>query len=233
LEKGSSGIYILQSNHARLSDIRGVDFRGPSPRGQFVQFDQCVDPVLDTFTVQNPGQTAWTEDVVSSYGSTDPIIRNGYIEGVNSPTGMGVMIENGNGGHGGLIENVDVRFWVNGAFGAADGSRDVTFRNVRALDGLAIGSVSDNANRVGADGAPIPTLEQWAGDNWRGGPTSGQEAFLVFNAATASIVFDHAGFANLPRAGRIAWDTRLMSTSSFYPAEDTLRQIGVSTTLGG
>lgn len=224
LEKGSSGIYLLDSRNPVLSRIQGFDFRGPLPRGQLVQFDKCINPVLDTFSVVNPGSTAWTEDVINAYGSIDPIIRNGYIEGVNSPTGHGVLIENGAGGSGGLVENVDVRYWVNGAFMAATDSRNVTFRNVRAFDGLALASVSDSAGKSGSDGMPVPTLEQWAGENFRGPPSSGQEAFFSYNAARpGSIAFERAGYSLLARANRVAWDVSLMTVYDFYPTSENPR----------
>jgi hypothetical protein len=217
LEKGASGIYLLESDRAVLTQIQGFDFRGPFPRGQLVQFDKCINPVLDTFSVVNPGSTAWTEDAVNSYGSVNPVIRNGYIEGVNSPSGVGVLIENDVGGSGGLVENVDVRFWVNGAFSAASRSRDVTFRNVRAYDGLAIAAISDSAGKRAFDGSLLPTLEQWAGPNFRGVPLSGQEAFFAYNASSpASVNYERAGYYNLPRLQRIAWDQKLIRVGDFY-----------------
>lgn len=204
LERGSSGIYLLDSHRARLRKIEGSDFRGPFPRGQLVQFDKCRAPELDGFSVVNPGSTSWSEDGINAYGSTDPVIRNGYIEGVNSPSGIGVLIENGEGGSGGLVENVDVRFWANGAFMAAEASKGVTFRNIGAFDGLAPAAVSTSAGLPGADGQPLPTLEAWAGINYRGPPTSGQEAFLVFGAS-GRITFEDVRYLNPARAGRLFW----------------------------
>ena len=216
LSRGSSGIYLFKAVRPQIRELEGFDFRGPFPRGQLVQFNQCVDPLLDTFSVVNPGNTAWTEDVVSSYDSTDPVIRNGYIEGVNSPTGDGVMIEKGSGG---TVENVDVRYWVNGAFAAADQAHDVTFRNVRAYDGIAPEAVSASAGTAGADGAGVPTLEQWEGANYRGPPSSGQEAFIAYGAHRGTIDFIDASYRNLPRRDRVAWDQSLMRQHGFGPTQ--------------
>lgn len=221
LEKGASGIYLLETDRAILTQIQGFDFRGPFPRGQLVQFDKCFSPVLDTFSVVNPGSTAWTEDAVNSFGSIDPVIRNGYIEGVNSPSGVGVLIENDVGGSGGLVENVDVRLWVNGAFSAASKSRNVTFRNVRAYDGLATADISDSAGKRAFDGSLLPTLEQWAGANFRGMPLSGQEAFFAYKASSpATVNFERAGYYNLPRLHRIAWDQNLIRVGDFYSTRE-------------
>jgi hypothetical protein len=216
VEKGAAGVYLFRSDHAIIKKIEGFDIRGPLPRGQLVQFDKCKYPTLDTFSVINPGRTSWTEDAINSYGSIKPTIRNGYIEGLNSPKGVGVLIENGEGGWGGLVENVDVRYWVNGAFSAATDSEGVTFKNVRAYDGLAIGIISDSAGNVSFDGSTVPTLEQWAQDNFRGEPTSGQEAFHSFNSKKMSnINFINAGYFNLARKGRVAWDINKMSRQEF------------------
>ncbi len=215
-ERGSSAIYLHKVEKPKLERIEGFDVRGPLPRGQLVQFDRCLEPLLDTFTLINPGETAWTEDGVNSYGSIRPVIRNGYIDGINSPSGIGVIIENSVGGYGGSVSDVDVRHWVNGAFMAALKASDVTFRNVRALDGLAPASLSDNAGRRSSDGSPTPTLEEWAGDNYRGGAKSGQEAFFAYGAARpASISYLKATYVNLPRRNRIAWNRDLMSHTVF------------------
>lgn len=219
LEKGSSGILAMESERVALTRIEGHDFRGPYPRGQLVQFDKCTDPVLDDFSVINPGDTSWTEDAVNAYSSLNPTIRNGYIDGINSPTGIGVLIENGEGGHGGLIESVDVRHWVNGAFMAATQSSDVVFRDVRAYDGIASHDVAQAIGRTGVGGALIPSLEDWAGDNFRGLPTSGQQAFLAYNVTTSPTYID-ARYSALVLNDRVAWGD--MNVEGGFSAAETI-----------
>ncbi|TXP93476.1 hemolysin, partial [Escherichia coli] len=98
LREGSSGIYLLNSPGAALSGIEGYDFHGPFPRGQLVQFDKSPDSTLDTFYVKNNPDVAWTEDNISVYQSANVTISNGVIDGNNSPSGVGVMFEEGSTG---------------------------------------------------------------------------------------------------------------------------------------
>ena len=103
LRNGSAGIYALSSHRIKASFIEGYEFRGPFPRGQVVQFNQCTDPLLEDFSCENSGHVAWTEDNVNCYGCVNPIVRRGFIRGNNSPSGQGVMIENTVGGSGGAV----------------------------------------------------------------------------------------------------------------------------------
>ncbi|MEL7029049.1 MAG: right-handed parallel beta-helix repeat-containing protein [Pseudomonadota bacterium] len=217
-KRGSAGVYVVQGENVKITDVAGYDFRGPFPRGQFVQFNQSQNPTLDGFAVINPGDTSWTEDAINSYASVEPVIRNGYIEGVNSPTGIGVQIENGEGGFGGLIENVDVRYWVNGAFMAASSASQVTFKNVRACDGISAGDNQNDRLRVGVDGKAVPSLKAWAGRNYRGLPRSGQEAFFTFEVGSPTIQFVNARYFNLALEDRIAWGEEWMSAAEFSRA---------------
>lgn len=215
LERGASGVYVVESDRTKITSAVGRDFRGPLPRGQFVQFDKANRPTLEWFAVVNPGRTSWAEDAINSFSSVNPVIRHGYIEGINSPTGIGVQIENDEGGYGGFIENIDVRYWVNGAFMAADGASNVTFRDVRACDGLTLAKNASNIGAIGADGAPIPSLEEWAGENFRGLPRSGQQAFYTYKLNAATVRYEQARYFNLPIAGRVAWGRQFMSEADF------------------
>ena len=58
LRDGSCGVYALTSHQIRLSFIEGYDHRGPFPRGQVVQFNQCLNPVLEDFSSENQGNVA-------------------------------------------------------------------------------------------------------------------------------------------------------------------------------
>lgn len=133
LEKGSSGIYLIQCPSAHLSFIEGHDFRGPFPRGQLAQFDKSPDGLIEDFSAENPAATSWPEDIISFYQSPRGTARRGLVDGNNSTTGVGVMFELSDGSAGGLAEDVDAIRQGNGAFSAYPG-RDVTFRRTRVKD---------------------------------------------------------------------------------------------------
>ncbi|WP_227435623.1 right-handed parallel beta-helix repeat-containing protein [Methylobacterium sp. W2] len=133
LREGSSGIYLLNSPGAALSGIEGYDFHGPFPRGQLVQFDKSPDSTLDTFYVKNNPDVAWTEDNISVYQSANVTISNGVIDGNNSPSGVGVMFEEGS--TGGRVSHVDAIHMGNGAFSTY--TDDVSFDHTRSIDNIA------------------------------------------------------------------------------------------------
>jgi hypothetical protein len=210
---GSSGIYVVTSGAVQLRFIEGYNFRGPFPRGQVVQFNRCTAPVLEDFSCENQGNVAWTEDNVNFYGCTNPTCRRGFIRGNNSPSGQGVIVENGTGGSGGLIEDVDVVYWGNGAFMANGGSSGVKFWRCRARDGI------DNApnNSVGKpdyQGAATPDWATFVGSLKRGLPSSGSEAFFAYQTAQRNIEYHQCQYFNLPRSG-VAWDQSRMSVREF------------------
>lgn len=213
LRDGSSGIYAVSSHRVRFSFIEGYNHRGPFPRGQVVQFNQCTSPVLEDFSCVNQGNVAWTEDNVNCYGCTTPAVRRGFIRGNNSPSGQGVIVENTAGGSGGIIEDVDVVYWGNGAFMADGDSSGVQFWRCRARDGI------DNApnNSFGDpdyQGNPIPDWAGFVGSLNRGLPSSGSEPFFAYLVAQPNIEFHQCQHWNRPRAG-VAWDQNLMSVREF------------------
>jgi len=154
LEKGSSGIYLLQCPGASLSFVEGHDFRGPFPRGQVVQFNHCDGAVLEDFSSECPAATSWTEDNVSVYQSSNVTVRRGLVDGNNSPSGVGVMFElSGGGSSGGLVEDVDAVRQGNGCFSGYP-AFDVVFRRTRSRDNIC----SDQGR-----GAPLSGGLAWAG----------------------------------------------------------------------
>ena len=207
----STGVYAEQCNNVWCSNLEGYNFRGPFPRGQLAQYNKCQNGLLEDFSVINQGSIAWTEDNINMYGCTDPHIRRGFISGNNSPSGVGVLIENSAGGSGGLIEDVDVVYWSNGAFSAATDADHVVFRGCRARDGL---DVSSNASEGKPDyqGKTIPNLKAWEGGIYRGAPSSGSEAFLAYQA-TRTIEYHTSKYYTLP-AG-VCWDRSLMTVAEF------------------
>lgn len=136
LTRGSSGIYLVNCDGARLSFVEGHDFRGPFPRGQLVQFDKTDDCVLEDFSSENPLDTSWPEDVVSVYQSSNCIVRRGLIDGNNAPSGVGVMIEQTDGRTSNtLVQDVDAVRMGNGCFSAYPGV-GVTFERIGCRENI-------------------------------------------------------------------------------------------------
>ena len=158
LTRGSAGIYLLESDDAHLSFIEGYDFRGPFPRGQLVQFNKSDNCVLEDFSSSNPADTSWSEDNVSVYQSSNCVVRRGLVDGNNSPSGVGIMVEQSNGiNSNALVEDVDAVQQGNGCFSAYPG-RSVTFRRTRC-----------GANICTDQGRGVPLS---GGLAWAGGPGS-------------------------------------------------------------
>jgi hypothetical protein len=112
--RGSSNIYAEDSESAHLSFLELHDARGPTPRGQNVQFNRSPDSILEDFSAEN-GPTSWTEDNVSLFRSDRCVVLRGLVSYNNSPTGDGIMIE---GSFDCLVEDVDALEQGNGAFAA-------------------------------------------------------------------------------------------------------------------
>ena len=136
LARGSTGIYLVNSNGSRLSFIEGHDFRGPFPRGQVVQWNSSDDGRLEDFSVESPLATSWTEDNVNAYDSVGITIERGLIDGNNSPSGCGVIGDRGAANM--LVEDVDALRQGTGCFCAYNGGppavHDVTYNRVRCRD---------------------------------------------------------------------------------------------------
>jgi hypothetical protein len=133
LRDGSSGIYLQESPGATISNVEGYNFRGPFPRGQFVQFDKSGNSSLTNFYTYNNPAGSYVEDNISVYHSPEVRISNGLINGNNSPSGVGVMFEGDS--HGGLVSHVDAVGMGNGAFSSY--SPNVTFDYTRSFDNIA------------------------------------------------------------------------------------------------
>jgi hypothetical protein len=130
---GSSGMYLLESPGATISNVEGYNFRGPMPRGQFVQFDKSGNSSLTNFYVYHDPAHSHPADNVSVYYSPDVTISNGLIDGNNSTDGVGVMFEGNSGG--GKVSHVDAVHMGNGAFSSY--SPNVTFDYTRSFDNIA------------------------------------------------------------------------------------------------
>jgi Right handed beta helix region len=150
LRGGSAGVYVVESAHAHLSYLEGYDFRGPDPRGQFVQFDKSPNCTLQYFSAINNPRVAWTADNVSIYFSDGCTVRRGLLEGNNGPWSVGIMFENSNNG---LVEDVDTIAQGNGSFGAYPGN-NITFRRTRARENIC----GDQGR-----GTPVSNALVWSG----------------------------------------------------------------------
>jgi hypothetical protein len=134
LTRGSTGIYLLESPKSVLRHVEGHDFRGPLPRGQLVQWDKSDDGLLELFSVENPSNTAWTEDNVNVYKSLAVVVRLGLIHGNNSPSGVGVIFDGDTST--GLVEDVDAVHMGNGCFSNIAGAEGNVFRRTRCRDNI-------------------------------------------------------------------------------------------------
>jgi hypothetical protein len=217
LRDGSTGVYLVFCEDARISFVEGYNFRGPFPRGQVVQFNQCLDPLLEDFSVINQGDVAWTEDCVNSFLSRNPHIRRGFIRGNNSGSGQGIIVETRAPAdqRGGLIEDVDVVYWGNGGFMASSypGNQGggVQFWRCRARDGIDE-SPNNSEGDLDYEGNTIPNWATFVGALVRGTPISGSEAFFAFGT-TPDIEFHACEYFNLPQA--VAYDRDLMTLEEF------------------
>jgi hypothetical protein len=148
LRDGSSGIYLLESPDAQLSNLEGHNFHGPFPRGQFVQFDKSDGGSLTNFYVQDDPQHSMPEDNVSVYQSPNVHISQGLIDGNNSTSGVGVMFEGSS--QGGTVNHVDAVHMADGAFSSY--SPNVSFDYTRSFD---------NINTDQGRGAPASNALIW------------------------------------------------------------------------
>lgn len=97
---GSSGIYHLTSDRAGVTYLQCLDMKGPFPRGQAAQFNQCDDVhVADASCVNDPNNS-WPEDVFSFYRCTNSDWIRCLADGNNSQAGVGFMMEGSVNCHG-------------------------------------------------------------------------------------------------------------------------------------
>ena len=151
LTRGSAGIYLVSCPGSQLRNVEGHDFRGPFPRGQLAQWNNSNDGLLDGFSVVNPAGS-WPEDNVNIYQSTNVTVRNGHIDGNNSPSGVGVIFDGGNST--GLVEDVDAIHMGNGCFSAYDGADGSIFRRTRCRDNICTSQ---------GRGVPLSGALMWCG----------------------------------------------------------------------
>jgi hypothetical protein len=191
LVRGSSGIYLQDSPGSMLTDIEGHDFRGPLPRGQLVQWNRSGDAVLDGFSCVNPAGS-WPEDVVNVYDSTNVTIRNGLVDGDNSPSGVGVIFDaNGSG----VVEDVDAVHMGNGCFSAYAGLDGSVFRRTRCRDN----DCSDQGR-----GAPLSGALMWSGNP---------------DPSITHLRIESSSYANACNPGNIVWPAEAFEVAELTEAD--------------
>lgn len=133
LQRGSSGVYLLECPHSRLTGIEGRDFRGPFPRGQLVQWDKAAGGALSDFSALNSVRRSWPEDIVNIYQSQGISVARGVVDGNNSVSGDGVIVDEGS--HDVTITDVDALRQMNGCFAVyGGGGYNVTMTRTRCSD---------------------------------------------------------------------------------------------------
>jgi hypothetical protein len=132
VENGASGVYLVACVAPIVEYLEGHNMRGPFPRGQLVQFNACTGGGrIANFSNVNSLTVAWTEDNINIFDSPYVAISQGLLDGNNSPSGDGIMIE-GALSIGCTVDGVDVVHWGNGALAAYNGAVGATFTNTRA-----------------------------------------------------------------------------------------------------
>jgi hypothetical protein len=203
--RGSSNIYLLRCERARLSFLELHDARGPIPRGQNVQFNRSPDSLLEDFSAEN-SSLSWTEDNISVFRSDRCIVRRGLVSYNNSPTGDGVMIE---GGSECLVEDVDAVQQGNGAFAAVpqgdSACGDCTFRRCRTRD-------TYNAPR---DGRAAPN-------------SNGLSFYIRISAGAKQHTITECGYDALANPRNLIWDIRAVNPgwsirAQTFAARDPIR----------
>ena len=124
-----------------------------------VQFSNSPGGLLEDFSVVNDASISFAEDNINVYESNNVTIRRGLIDGNNSPTGIGVMVENGSNGV--VVEDVDCIRMGNGSFTVTNNGT-CTWRRCR-------------------------TREDICSDQGRGLPTSTGLAWYVTAGSTATL----------------------------------------------
>jgi parallel beta helix pectate lyase-like protein len=180
LVRGSSGIRLDHCHNSVVSFIEGHDFRGPFPRGQLIQWIESDGGQLSDFSAENSIETAWTEDIVNAWKSSNITIRRGLVDGNNSISGDAVIADDSS--HDVLVEDVDALHQTNGCFSVYGGplAHDVTFRRTRCSYTIC------GTTR----GKPLSNALAWAAE-----PTSG-----------AGLRIEDSTYGHLCNPGNIVWD---------------------------
>lgn len=197
LSKGSSGIYLINCPGSKLSFIEGHEHRGPFPRGQLVQWDKSNNGSLADFSTVNNVSTSWTEDNINVYQTTGITVARGLVDGNNSPSGVGVIVDGTSGNV--TVNDVDAIHQGNGCFSVyGGGGHDVTFTNTRCRDNHC--------------------------SNPRGAPLSNALAFAFDPQSGGNLNLVNSSYFNLCNPGNIVWDASKLTINQVSSNNLTARQ---------
>lgn len=130
---GSSGIELTSCDNGHVWNFIAENVRGPYPRGQCFQASRSDNVLLEDFYCHNDN-SSWTEDSISFWRSANSTVRRGLVDGNNSPTGVGVMIEQDDPSKRGfLVEDVDAVRMGDGCF-STYGGKDGRFVRTRCRE---------------------------------------------------------------------------------------------------
>lgn len=130
---GSSGIELDKCDGSIVSNFVAKNVHGPYPRGQCFQCTSSDNIVLEDFYCLNDN-TSWTEDSVSLWRSSNFTVRRGLVDGSNSPSGVGVMVEQDDPSRSdGVVEDVDAVRMGDGCF-SAYGGKHIRFTRTRCRE---------------------------------------------------------------------------------------------------
>merc|ERR1712232_729744 len=130
---GSTGVELHNCEGGIVSNFVASNVQGPFPRGQCFQASQSDNVILQDFYCYNDN-SSWTEDSISIYRSSNGTVRRGLVDGNNSPSGVGVMIEQDDiTKSDGLVEDVDAVRMGDGCF-SAYGARNIRFVRTRCRE---------------------------------------------------------------------------------------------------
>lgn len=190
LQRGSSGVYLLGCHNSRLEGLEGRDFRGPFPRGQLVQWDKSNGGALTDFSALNSIARSWPEDIVNVYQSSNVAIARGVVDGNNSVSGDGVLVDEGS--HDVTITDVEALRQMNGCFGVyGGGGYNVTMLRTRCRNTICRSP--------------------------RGRPLSNSLAWAVDPRSTGNIRILKSGYANLCNPDNILWEDDEVSAAEIVP----------------
>lgn len=193
LQRGSSGVYLLECPGSRLTGVEGRDFRGPFPRGQLVQWDKSNGGRLEDFFAINSVRRSWPEDIVNIYQSHDIAVARGVVDGNNSVSGDGVIVDNGS--HDVTITDVDALRQMNGCFGVyGGGGYNVTMTRTRCSDTICRSP--------------------------RGRPSSNGLAWAVDPASLGGIRIVRGRYSNLCNPTNILYDRDEVEVADIRPVRD-------------
>ena len=87
-------ISIVTSDHVSVRGGRLIDPQGPKPEGQQIIANGSSFVTIDGVYTEFTGG-GFQEDAINFYRSTDSIIKNSTIVGGGSPTGCGIVLDDG------------------------------------------------------------------------------------------------------------------------------------------